>query len=138
MALKFSDAVRNARADSIEAAIGTSPKLRIYSGSVPADEGASLGAAVLLAEGDLPSDWMGAAAAGVKAKAGTWTVTGVVGAGAGVDATFCRIYASDGSTPHMQFTTGEAADAADSVMNNKNIADGQVATVTTFQFTEGG
>lgn len=132
-----SDAVRNAGLDAKEVAVGTAPILRVYSGSVPAHEGASLGAAVLLAEGTLPSDWMGAAAAGVKAKAGTWTVTGVSGAGAGVDGTFARIYASDGTTPHYQFTFGEAADTPELVADNKNIANLQVVTISTFSITSG-
>lgn len=132
-----SDAVRNAGLDAKETAVGTSPILRIYAGSVPAHEGASLGAATLIAEGTLPSDWMAAASGGAKAKAGTWTVTGVSGAGAGTDGTFARIYASDGTTPHYQMTFGEAADTPEMVADNKNIANGQSVNVSTFAITSG-
>lgn len=132
-----SDAVRNAGLDAKEVAVGTSPIARVYAGTVPASESASLGAATLIAEGTLPSDWMGAAASGVKSKAGTWTVTGVTGAGAGTDGTFARIYASDGTTPHYQLTFGEAADTPEMVADNKNIANGQVVTISTFAITSG-
>lgn len=131
----LSDAIRNAELDAIETTISTAPILRLYSGSVPASEGASLGAAVLLAEGTLPSDWLAAASGGAKAKSGTWTLTGQSGAGVGTDATFGRIYASDGTTPHVQFTVGETADTPEMTLDNKNIANAQVVTVSSFSFT---
>lgn len=136
MARFRSDTVRNARLDAYETAIGTGPILRIYSGSVPADEAASLGAAVLLAEGTLPSDWMAAAATGSKARAGTWTLTGQAGAGAGTDAEFYRIYASDGTTPHEQGSVTASGGGGDMTLNNNSIANGQTVTVNTFTLTE--
>lgn len=133
-----SDTVRNSRLDALETAVGTSPVLRIYSGSAPADESASLGAATLLAEGTLPSDWMNAASGGAKAKSATaWTVTGQSGAGAGTDGTFWRLYASGGSTSHLQGTFGETADSPEMVADNKNIANGQTLTVSAFTVTAG-
>lgn len=131
----LSDTIRNAQLDAIETTISTAPILRLYSGSVPASEGASLGAAVLLAEGTLPSDWLAAASSGAKAKSGTWTLTGQSGASTGTDATFGRIYASDGTTPHVQFTVGETADTPEMTLDNKNIADAQSVTVSSFSFT---
>lgn len=136
MARFRSDTVRNARQDAWETAIGTSPIMRLYSGSVPANEGASLGAAVLLAEGTLPSDYMAAASGGVKAKSGIWTLTGQSGAGSGTNATFYRIYASDGTTPHEQGSVSVTAGGGDLTMDNVSIADDQVITVNTFQMTE--
>ena len=63
MAVKFSVAVRNARLDVLETAIGTSAVLKIRSGSAPtnitdADSG------TVLATLSLPSDWMANAASG--------------------------------------------------------------------------
>lgn len=133
----LSDAVRNAGLDAYETTIGTAAILRLYNGTPPANETASLAGNTLLAEGALPSDWLGAASGGVKSKAGTWTVTGQSGAGAGVDATFGRIYASDGTTSHVQFTVGETADSPEMVLDNKNIANGQVVTVNSFSLTAG-
>ncbi|MFA5712250.1 hypothetical protein [Mycolicibacterium sp.] len=131
----FADDVRNGLLDAIETAIGTAPILRLYNGTPPAHEGAALAGNTLLAEGALPSDWMAAASGGAKAKTGTWTLTGQTGAGAGTDATFGRIYAADGTTCKYQGTAGETADAPDLVLNNKNIADGQTVTVSTWQWT---
>ncbi len=136
-----SDTVRNAKLDAEETAIGTAPILRLYSGTIPADESASLGAAVLLAQGTLPSDWMAAASGGTKAKTGTWTLTGQSGAGAGTAATFGRIYASDGTTCHKQFTVGAATTyntSANTAANSNvltftdttNVAVGQSASGT--------
>lgn len=131
----LSDAIRNAELDAIESTIGTAPILRIYGGSVPASEAASLGAATLLAEGTLPSDWLAAASSGSKAKSGTWTLTGQSGAGAGTDATFGRIYNSDGTTSSVQCTVGETADSPEMTLDNKNIANAQTVTVSSFSFT---
>lgn len=134
MTIQDSTTVRNARLDAIETAIGTSPIMRIYAGSVPANPAASLGGATLLAEGTLPSDWLGAASGGVKSKAGTWTLTGQSGAGAGTDGTFFRIYDSAGTTCHQQGTFGDAG-TEDMVADNANIANGQVVTVTSYSRT---
>lgn len=138
MTISNSVAVRNAKLDAEETTIGTAPYLRVYSGTVPAGGvGASLGAAVLIAEGILPSDWMANAASGIKAKSGTWAVTGAVGAGAspGSAGTFFRIYASDGTTPHKQGTFG--ASGTDMTVDNNAIATGQVVNVNTFTETAG-
>lgn len=133
--MQYSTTLRNAQLDALETHIGTAPILRVYAGSVPANVAASLGAATLLAEGTLPSDWLAAASSGSKAKNGTWTLTGQSGAGAGTDATFFRIYASDGTTPHIQGTAGE--DDEELLFDNSNIADGQTVNVTAFSFSAG-
>jgi hypothetical protein len=133
----LSDTVRNAKLDAIETTISTAPILRLYNGTPPANETTALSGNTLLAEGTLPSDFMSAAASGVKGKNGTWTLTGQSGAGAGTDCTFGRIYASDGTTSHMQFTAGESADSTDMTLDNKNIANAQAVTVTAFNITEG-
>ena len=71
MALQFSVAVRNARLDAIETAIGTAAVLKIRSGAPPANV-ATADSGTVLATLSLPSDWMAAASGGTKAKAGTW------------------------------------------------------------------
>jgi hypothetical protein len=136
LALTLSDAVRNARLDAIETTIGTAPILRVYNGTMPADETTALSGNTLLAEGTLPSDWAAAASGGAKAKSGTWTLTGQSGAGAGVDGTFFRLYRSNGTTCDVQGTFGETADTPDMVADNKNIANAQVVTVSTFTLTD--
>ena len=98
MAIKLSVAVRNARLDAIETAIGTGAVLKIRTGAAPtnisdADSG------TVLATLTLPSDWMAAASSGSKALAGTWQDAS---ADAGGTAAHFRIYASDGTTQHIQ------------------------------------
>ncbi len=135
MTLSYSAVSKNTQLDSIETTISTSPKLRIYSGGVPANADASIGAATLLAEGSLPSDWLGAASAGVKSKAGTWTITGQSGAGAGTAGTFFRIWDTAGTTCTIQGTFG--ASGTDMTVDNNSIANAQVITVNTFAITGG-
>lgn len=133
----LSDAVRNARLDAIETTMSTACILRLYDGTPPANETASLSSNTLLAEGTLPSDWLAAASGGSKAKSGSWTLTGQSGAGAGTDTTFGRIYRSNGTTCDIQFTAGETGDTPEMVLDNKNIASGQTVTVSSFTLTDG-
>jgi hypothetical protein len=102
--VSYSATVGNAKLDQIETTIGTAPELHIYNGTMPANADAALSGNTLLASGTLPSDWMAAASAKSKAKAGTWTVTGQSGAGGGTAGTFWRIYVS--TTCHLQGTFG--------------------------------
>jgi hypothetical protein len=129
-------AVRNAKLDVEETTIGVSPKLRFYSGSVPADC-ATAPSGTLLAELTLPSDWMAAASGGVKAKAGTWSGTGGAGAGAGTNAGYFRIYDSAGSVCHKQGTVTATGGGGDMTLDNINIANGQSVSVSTFSITAG-
>lgn len=91
--------LENARLNAIETHVGTSPILRLYNGTMPATPETGLSGNTLLAEGNLPSDWLAAAASRQVAKTGTaWTLTGQSGAGTGTAATFWRLYKSDGTT----------------------------------------
>ena len=71
MAVQLSVAVRNARLDSIETAVGASPFLDFRTGAQPADC-AQADAGTELEHMALPADWMAVASGGVKSKAGTW------------------------------------------------------------------
>lgn len=136
MALQNSVAVRNAEADARETATGTAPVIRIYSGSVPANCAAAA-SGTLLAQGTLPSDWLGAASGGVKALAGTWTLTGQSGAGAGTAAGYFRILDSAGTTCHWQGTVTASGGGGDMTLDNVSIANAQTVNVTTFTYTSG-
>src|SRR3990172_1962403 len=68
--------VRNALLDAIETAIGTAPVIELRSGALPANCAAA-SSGNLLSRDAIPSDWMAAASGGTKAKAGTWTLTGL-------------------------------------------------------------
>jgi hypothetical protein len=130
MALQYSVSVNNARLDSIETTIGTSAKLRIYTGSAPANCAAAA-TGTLLVEMALPSDWMAAASGASKVKAGTWTGTA---SGTGVGGYF-RIVDNAGSVTGLQGTAGMSG--TDLILNNSNIATSQVVTVDTFSLSTG-
>lgn len=106
MAETYSAAVDNAALDQKETTIGAAPILRCYNGTMPANADTALSGNTLLAQGTLPSDWLTAASGRVKSKAGTWTITGQAGAGAGTAMTFYRIFDPTGTTCHLQGNIG--------------------------------
>jgi hypothetical protein len=132
-AMQYSVAVRNARLDAIESTIGTSPILRIRTGSVPATC-ATADAGTVLATMTLPSDWMSAAASGVKDKLGTWQDTSADATGT---AAHYRIYDSAGTTCHIQGTVTATGGGGDLQLDNTSIAATQSVTVSTYQITGG-
>ena len=137
MAQQFSVAVRNARLDAIEAAIGASPKLRFYSGAQPANCAAAR-TGTLLSELALPSDWMAQAANGSKAFAGSWSGAGAAAAGAGTNIGHFAIMDAAGATCHHQGKVGATGDGtADMTVDNLNLAQGQAISVTAFTLTDG-
>jgi hypothetical protein len=133
MAFKFSVTVRNARLDAIEAAVGTSAVLKIRSGAPPTNIG-DADSGTVLATLSLPSDWMAAAASGTKAKAGTWQ--DALADADGVAGHF-RVYASNGTTQHMQGTVTATGGGGDMTLDNTNIANGQTVTISGFSVTDG-
>lgn len=135
MSVSYSVTVKNARLDAIETTISTTPQLRLYNGTLPANADAALSSNTLLAQGTLPSDWMSAASSGVKAKTGTWSLTGQSGAGSGTAATFFRIYDSAGTTCHMQGSVSAVSGGGDMTLDNNSIANAQAVTVNTFSIT---
>jgi hypothetical protein len=134
MAFQFSTTARNAALDAIETAIGASAILKIRSGSVPADCGTA-DAGSVLATLTLPSDWLAAASSGSKSKSGTWEDTSADATGT---AGHFRIYASDGTTVHMQGTITATGGGGDMTLDNTSIASGQQVTITSFTLTAGG
>lgn len=132
MALKLSVAVKNARLDAIETAIGTSAVLKIRSGAAPAGI-ADADSGDVLATLSLPSDWMAAADSGSKAKAGTWEDASADAAGT---AAHFRVYASNGTTQHIQGTVTATGGGGDLTLDNTSIASGQSVTITGFTLTD--
>lgn len=133
MAIQLSAAVRNARLDAIETAIGASAILKIRTGSPPANLAAAASGTVL-ATVNLPSDWLAAASGGSKAKSGTWEDASADATGV---AAHFEITASDGSTRHMQGTVTATGDGGDMTVDNTSFAAGQAFTVTSFSLTDG-
>lgn len=133
MALQYSVAVRNAKLDAVETAISASAVLKIRTGSAPANCAAG-DTGTVLATLTLPSDWMAAASSGSKAKAGTWEDTSADATGT---AAHFRIYASDGTTCHIQGTVTITGGGGDMTVDNTSFATGQSFTVNSFTLTAG-
>lgn len=96
MSKQFSVSLRNEWLSTYESTIGTSPKLRMCTGSQPANCAASQTGTQLI-EMTLPSDWMAAPSSGTSALAGTWTGSASADGTAG----YYRILSS-GGTCHEQ------------------------------------
>jgi hypothetical protein len=134
MARSYSVAVCNAMLDAYEAAIGAAAVLRFYSGSMPANCAAAR-TGTLLASITLPSNWMADAASGAKALAGSWSGAGVSGAGAGTNIGYFSIFDASGTTCHDQGTVTVTGGGGDMTLDNINIADGQVISISAFALT---
>lgn len=132
MALQFSTAVRNARLDAIETAIGASGVLKIRTGAVPANCAAA-DAGTVVATIALPADWMNAAAAASKTLSGTWSDLAADNAGT---AGHFRVYANDGVTCHIQGTVTATGGGGDMELDNTVFAAGQAFSVTSFTINE--
>ena len=133
MTIQLSVTVRNARLDAIETTVGTSAILKIRSGSVPANCAAA-DSGTVLATVSCPSDWLAAASSGSKSKSGTWEDTSADATGT---AAHFRLYASDGTTCHMQGTVTATGGGGDMTVDNTSFASGQPFTVTGFTLTDG-
>ena len=132
MTVQLSVAVRNARLDAIETAIGVSAILKIRTGAQPATC-ATADSGTVLATCNLPSDYLAAASSGSKAKSGTWEDTSADASGT---AAHWRLYASDGTTCHAQGTV-TATGGGDMTVDNVVFAAAQAFTVTGFTLTDG-
>lgn len=133
MALQFSAAVRNARADAIESVIGASAVLKIFTGAKPADCAAA-DSGTVLATMNLPADWMSSAASGVKSLLGSWQDSSADASGT---AGYFRIYASNGTTCGLQGTVTATGGGGDIQLSTVTIVAGQSITITNETITEG-
>jgi hypothetical protein len=133
MAIKLSAGVKNGMLDALETAIGTGAVLKLRTGAAPsaitdADSG------TVVATLTLPSDWMAAASGGTKAKAGTWSDASADASGT---VAHFRIYASDGTTQHIQGTVSITGAGGDLTLDNDVVAAAQAVTITSFTLTAG-
>ena len=128
MALQASVSVRNSLLDAIESAVGTAAVLKIRSGSAPATC-ATADSGTVLASITCPSDWAAAAASGSKAKSGTWSDSSADNTGT---AAHWRLYASDGTTCHLQGTVTATGGGGDMTLDSTSITAGQTVTINTF------
>ncbi len=135
MTIQLSTSVRNALLDQIESTIGTSAVLKIRTGPPPSDL-ATADSGTVLATLSLPSDWMNAASGGTKTLLGSWADASADNPGT---AAHFRIYASDGTTKHLQGTiTSVLVGTGDMLLDNAVLAAGQAFSITTFTLTAPG
>lgn len=133
MTVQYSVAVRNAKLDAYETAIGTAPILTIRTGAQPANCAAA-NSGTVLATITLPSDWMDPASGGTKAIAGSWVDASADAAGT---AAHYRLHESTGTTCHEQGTVTITGGGGDLTVDNTSFAVGQSFTVTAWTKTAG-
>lgn len=131
MTVQNSAAVRNAQGDAWESTIGTSAKLRIYSGAQPANCAAAR-TGTLLVEYSLASDWCAAASSGAKTLNSLPLSTTAAAAGT---AGHYAIMDSAGTTCHEQGSVTATGGGGDMTIDNTSIASGQTVNVTGFTKT---
>ncbi len=132
MAVQYSNAVKDAKQDALEVAIGASAILKMRSGAKPTNIGdASSG--TVLATLNLPADWMAASSGGVKSKSGTWQDLSADAAG-----TIGHFeITSSGGTVHVRGTVTATGGGGDMTVDNTVVAAAQEVTVTSFGITSG-
>lgn len=133
MTLQLSIPARNARLNAITTVIGVSAKLKIYSGSQPANCAAAP-TGTLLATLNLPSAWMSDAASGSKSMTGTWSAPSANQTGT---AGYFRIYNNAETVCGVQGSVSATGGSGDMTIDNINIVQGQTVAVTSFVLTDG-
>jgi hypothetical protein len=134
--MEKSTAVRNAQLDAIEGTVGVSPVLKLRSGAKPAScSNADTGTVV--ATLTLPADWMSNASGGAKGLLGTWQDLSADNSNAG-GSMHWRLYASDGTTCHLQGTVTVTGGGGEIELQNLNITAGQAINITSFNITASG
>lgn len=132
--LQLSVSARNALLDAIETLIGGTAVLELRTGALPANCAAA-SSGNLLSRDALPADWLAAAAAGAKAKNGTWTLTGLAGITTS-NIGYFRIYeASSPDVCHIQGDVTVTGGGGAMTVDNLSLAAAQVVTVTGFTLT---
>ncbi len=128
--VQMSTAVRNARLDAIETAIGTAPTLEVRTGAAPGTT-ALADTGTLLALINLPSDWLAAAASGQKALSGTWQ--DLIADNSGTPGHY-RI--KQGATTHLQGTASGPGGGGELLFDTATFTAGQQVNVTSYTITE--
>lgn len=134
MALAYKATIRQAMLDAITTGAGASAKLRFYSGTRPATNGAIT---TLLAELICNATFAPAASGTTDGAAVTLTLNAIASANASATgtATWFRIYKSDGTTFVMDGDVGTSG--SDLNMTSTSFVSGQPVAVSSFVITEG-
>jgi hypothetical protein len=129
---QFSVALRNARADQVQAISGGTAVLNIYSGALPANCAAAT-TGTLLASIALPATFMNAASGGSAAMTGTWQDNSADNAGT---AGYFRIFTNSGAT--VCTVQGDVSTSGAALnLDNVVFAAGQNFTAVLFTVAEG-
>jgi hypothetical protein len=134
MTIQLSTSVRNARLDAIETVVGASAIVKIRTGSPPASCAAG-DTGTVLATFNLAADWASAASGASKSFSGT-PIQDSAADNTGT-ATHFRLYASDGTTCHMQGTVTATGGGGDMEIDNTTINAGQLVQITSWTLTDG-
>jgi hypothetical protein len=140
--LQFSITARNAVLDGLQyggnagetTGIGASAIIKFFTGGPPADCAAA-DTGTKIAEFDLGSSWAAAASAGAKTLASLPLSIPAVAAGT---VGHFRIFASDGTTCHMQGAITGPGGGGDMIADNPNMASGQNVNITGFTLAAPG
>lgn len=131
MALSYSTAIRNAQLDQITSAVGTTAKLRIYSGTRPANVAGSI-TGTLLAELTCNATFAPAASGGVLTLN---SITSDASADATGTATHFRLWNSAATTAMIDGDVGTSG--SDLNLNSVSLTAGGSVAVTSFTITAG-
>jgi hypothetical protein len=133
--LKYAVALKNAKLNAISTYAGASAQLNLYNGVQPTNPDTALSGNTLLATLICNGTAFAAAAAsGVLTANAIASGTGTAGASTGTNATFFRLFQSNGTTPVLDGTIGTSA--ADLILNNTSIAQNQTVSVSSLTVTE--
>jgi len=132
MAIKLSAAARSARMDTITTSVGTSGKLRIYSGTRPANVAAAITGTLLAELTTNASAFAAAASTGVLTAS---AITGDTSADNTGTATHFRLFQSNGTTAVMDGDVGTSG--SDLNLTTTSIVATQPVSVTSFVVTDG-
>lgn len=135
MTIQLSVAVRNAMLDAIETSIGVSAVIKIRTGAQPANAAAA-DSGTVVATISLASDWAAAASSGSKAFSST-PLTDSSADNTGTAAHY-RVYASDGTTCHMQGTVTLTGGGGDMTVDNTSFVAAQQFSITAWTLNMAG
>lgn len=135
MALQFSTSVRNAMLDTIETTTGVSAIIRLRTGAQPATC-ATADSGTVVATYNLASDYMASASSGAKA----FSSLPLSDTSADNNGTLghWRLYATDGTTCHIQGTITVTGGGGDMTVDNTSVTAGQQVNITAFTITAPG
>jgi len=129
MTIQLSVAVRDAMLNAAETAIGVSAIVKLKSGAQPANCAAA-DTGTVIATFSLAADWMAASSSGSKAFSSV-PLTDAAADNNGVLQHY-RVYATDGTTCHMQGSITATGGGGDLTVDNVVVTAGQSVSITSW------